>query len=958
MGTSDGSVLGLVKVHDGGNPADRLNIVITSDGYTAAAMAQFTQDVDDFVAHFFATPPFNEEAIACGFNVYRLDVVSDEAGADKPECDGNGATPVLKDTYFDSTFCYDDKTQRLLYGDAGAVQSEVEAVLPEWGQIIVFVDDPERGGGGGSVAWTSNSASDWLDVAVHELGHSLFGLADEYNYGGDDNYTGSAMSPNIATEPDPALVKWNALVTSNADIPTLAHPDCAEDTLAPNILPADIVGTFESAAYSHCDVYRPQYSCKMRVSTTVEFCAVCDAEIRDVMSDYAAPSVSGDITLDTPSVTFDDIPEGTSTVRPIVLNVDTCLPVTFEVTVAPNAPFAVDGSPYVVSDTSNGTVRLARIWIRYDCDAAGMSDNSMMTLRLVETGELFDVNLSGNCVPRETAAVQMVFDRSGSMLQVTSEGRTKADVLKDSARVLADVAYADTGLGANTYDQDAQALLATIVAGDLDSGAGRQDLRDAIQSYAPNPAGLTATGDGIEFARNQLDGLGSAYTNKAMIVLTDGKDTASKTVAEVADGVIDQTVFAIGMGTAEQIDPVTLEALAGATGGYTLMTGLLTEDDTFTLEKFYLQILAGITNNDIILDPEGRLSTSAPKVRIPFDVAETDIEITAVTLATFTEMVDMALEAPNGEVFAAAQVLVNPSLEGSKSQDSLVIRSALPLVGAGGEPLREGRWHLLLNLDEKVYIKFLQSITSKLGSVDNTQILAHLFKLIEDLRNHGVAYSAIVQTYSNLNMKVSLGQTGHEPGADMLAEAIITEYGGPLRGSATVTADVTFPNGTLQKLLLTHQGDGVFSGTMAAAAAGLYSWRFRGKGLTQRGRPFTREQLRSASVWAGGDRPRDPIVPGGDDTGGGNGGGKDDLIDLLCCIATKGGLDDSFYKWLDSIGINPDVFKRCLAEICDPKRRRDTAKEVSLGRPQLGLALRDDQITALRSRFETMLKPN
>ncbi|PHR56246.1 MAG: hypothetical protein COA47_13235 [Robiginitomaculum sp.] len=161
--------------------------------------------------------------------------------------------------------------------------------------------------------------------------------------------------------------------------------------------------------------------------------------------------------------------------------------------------------------------------------------------------------------------------------------------------------------------------------------------------------------------------MGGAYTNKAIIVLTDGKGAASKSVAEVADGVVDQTVFAVGRGTAAQIDPVTLEALAGTTGGYALMTGLLTEDDTFVLKKFYLQILAGISNNDIILDPEGRLSSDAPFARIPFDVTESDIEITAVGLATFTYLVEMAFEAPGGEVYTAAQAAANPSLEHSGS---------------------------------------------------------------------------------------------------------------------------------------------------------------------------------------------------------------------------------------------------------------------------------------------------
>ena len=36
--------------------------------------------------------------------------------------------------------------------------------------------------------------------------------------------------------------------------------------------------------------------------------------------------------------------------------------------------------------------------------------------------------------------------------------------------------------------------------------------------------------------------------------------------------------------------------------------------------------------------------------------------------------------------------------------------------------------------------------------------------MIEDLRLHGVKYSALVQTYSNLNMKAQLTQSSHQRG--------------------------------------------------------------------------------------------------------------------------------------------------------------------------------------------------
>ncbi|WP_420393604.1 vWA domain-containing protein [Acuticoccus sp.] len=174
--------------------------------------------------------------------------------------------------------------------------------------------------------------------------------------------------------------------------------------------------------------------------------------------------------------------------------------------------------------------------------------------------------------------MQLVLDRSGSMLDVKSEGRTKAEVLRKSATVLADVAPPEMAIGATTYDEDAQDFLAITLLGDRATGAGRATLRGAITGYAPNASGFTATGDGIERAKLRLEAA-TGFDNRAMIVLTDGKDTAAKSVAEVADGVIDSAVFAIGLGTAEQIDPGTLTTLAGAPGGYMLMTGLLTSDD-------------------------------------------------------------------------------------------------------------------------------------------------------------------------------------------------------------------------------------------------------------------------------------------------------------------------------------------------------------------------------------------
>ncbi|MBL4812174.1 MAG: hypothetical protein JKX69_07435 [Rhodobacteraceae bacterium] len=128
--------------------------------------------------------------------------------------------------------------------------------------------------------------------------------------------------------------------------------------------------------------------------------------------------------------------------------------------------------------------------------------------------------------------------------------------------------------------------------------------------------------------------------------------------------------------------------------------------------------------------------------------------------------------------------------------------------------------------------------------------------------------------------------------------------------------------------------------------------------------PFTREQLRTGSVWAGGDQPRNPGGNTDGDNGGGAGGCGHGLVGLLCCIAKHGGLTGAFDDWLKSAGIDPDIFQRCLKELCvDDKGNEPTiARAGDILKPAdtaiASLALDSAQITALRSRFEALLKGN
>lgn len=902
MSASDGTVLGLTKVYDEGSPADRWNLVIVSEGFTSSQMLDFHARVDELIAYLFSVAPFNEPGVACAINIYRLDVASNEAGADDPACaDGAGAGTSVN-TYFDAKYCFDGKIQRLLAGDSTLVTSTVAARLPEYDNILVLVNGAMRGGAGGSVAWISVNSGDWKEVVVHEMGHSVFGLADEYDFystadeEGRDNYTGGEPGePNVTIQADPAMVKWSGLVTAGPAAPTMNNADCGNPNNAPSPVAAGIIGTFEGAKYFHCGIYRPEYSCMMR-TTGSPFCAVCRRTIRNFYATFAAPSPATGVTLNTLTLDFTETPVGTTMLRAASFGVESCVPVSFQVTSAPAAPFAVHGASLVPSLPAGGPNRTARVFFSYACTTVGSEATGSATIRCLETEQDFVVELKGTCVPRPTVAVQLVLDRSGSMLDAVPGIGDKANLLRFAANVLVDLLYPDSGIGLNAFDQDSHPMMDVQVAGAAGIGRGRLAARAQIGGYAPNPSGMTAIGDGIELGKAKLDAAGG-FDAKSMIVLTDGMETAAKYVADVAGSVIGQRVFAIGLGTADGVQPATLNALANNTGGYLLMTGPVTDATAFQLAKYYLQILAGVTNNDIILDPQG-IVLPGQVIRIPFDVIEEDIEITAVVVSPFPRGLVMGLEAPNGEVFTEADAATDPTITYAYGQGTVHLRASLPME-KGGRPAHGGRWHLLMAMGKRGYY-VTGARTHALGMAATPGAAA----------GGGLAYSASVFTYSNVKLVARLAQDSLEPGATLTVTAELTQSSLPIEGTATITAELTRPDGSSANRALAPVGEGRWQVTEHASQQGVYAYRVMATGRTVRGQRFTREQIVTGAVWRGGDTPGNPRG------GQGDGLGRDPIGDLLCCLVNSGAIGPEALKRLEELGIDQKQALACLRGLC------------------------------------------
>jgi IgA Peptidase M64 len=316
MSRQDGEVRGAVRVVDHGRPASRWDLVILSEGYTRGDLdaGVFAQDVDGLVAALFAAEPFDEPELREAINVWRVDIASDDRGADDPgEDPGTGlctaGTGTRARTYFDATFCggQDDKPpteriHRLLTVNTTTVLAVVEEQVPEWDVVMVIVNTATRGGSGLGDIPVLSRTSDLHDVALHELGHSGFGLADEYDYlvgcdpdgtardpdGEQDRYPvedGEPMAANVTIETNRARVKWRQLIHPLQRVPTTENSDCAKCDTQDQPQLRGTVGVFEGAANYHCDVYRPVFNCRMRNSFR-PFCPVCQERIRRTLSPH------------------------------------------------------------------------------------------------------------------------------------------------------------------------------------------------------------------------------------------------------------------------------------------------------------------------------------------------------------------------------------------------------------------------------------------------------------------------------------------------------------------------------------------------------------------------------------------------------------------------------------------------------------------------------------------------
>jgi hypothetical protein len=256
-----------------GSTSAKYDIVFVGDGFTSSAADQtsFNNAVNTSVTAIRNKHPYSDNI--CAFNVWRVNVISSQAGVDHP------ITNVFKNTELNCTFGNGTTTAaRLIYSTTPNRVTEAANYAPAHDAIYVLVNDPEYGGAAGDIVYTSLNY-DMSEVVVHELGHFTGHLADEYTCYFCDGRTEPVYAGpepgavNVTIQTNPALIKWRSFITAGTPIPTTVNS------------PAGVVGLWVGGNYSPTVVYRPQQRCLMK-SLHNELCAVCNNALNNILRPY------------------------------------------------------------------------------------------------------------------------------------------------------------------------------------------------------------------------------------------------------------------------------------------------------------------------------------------------------------------------------------------------------------------------------------------------------------------------------------------------------------------------------------------------------------------------------------------------------------------------------------------------------------------------------------------------
>ena len=238
-------------LHRTGSSASRHDLVILADGYRASEREEFDREALAVLQALRAAEPFRS-------NMGRMNTG-----------DHRRRLAELPDTRVQAN------NRLLIMQDAARFGGDADSIL-------VILKSSRRGGTAyGHLCFVTSGAGH--RTALHELGHAIGRLGDEYSTGdlGITRQQVARLYPNLTTANTRAQLPWRDLVHASTPVPGNSFTSG--------------VSAFEGGGTFATGVYRPQRSCRMRTDGP-GFCAVCQTELaRAIRADStgSGPATTG-----------------------------------------------------------------------------------------------------------------------------------------------------------------------------------------------------------------------------------------------------------------------------------------------------------------------------------------------------------------------------------------------------------------------------------------------------------------------------------------------------------------------------------------------------------------------------------------------------------------------------------------------------------------------------------------
>jgi V8-like Glu-specific endopeptidase len=292
-------------------------------------------------------------------------------------------------------------------------------------------------------------------------------------------------------------------------------------------------------------------------------------------------------------------------------------------------------------------------------------------------------------VPVVPVDVMLVMDRSGSMSQLgtSGAGRTKLVEAKEAASLFVQLVRLNAGdrMGMVSFSTTATVPQPDTAPGNVNNGKKNQ-------LVGPNPPytggsvgdlianGWTSIGDGLQKAMTALNGLSATTNQKAILLMTDGKQNQPPLVEGVEGSLGSTRMLVVGFGNEAQLDSALLNRLARDHAGlYTRA------NDGLILKKFFALAFGNIFEAGMLMDPEIVLQRGEHEGReLSFDVCDEDRITVVVGWDDPAADLEAVLDTPTGATLTAGGSVVVDT-----GPTWWFMKAPLPVNGA-----REGTWRV------------------------------------------------------------------------------------------------------------------------------------------------------------------------------------------------------------------------------------------------------------------------